>query len=619
MQPADKIPRMAGATLPDSGIVTTTDAVGDIVRDWTERTSQARQNTLIITQLNADRQAVNAGIHAVLAERGELGEKSITVPVLEKITHTRHQFNKTAAWQAGMVVKQGERYQDVIAVDKHGSLVTVRDENGRLGMVSPRELITGDVELFNRSSITVNAGDELRFTATDRERGQTGNQRFTVQSVNDNGDIIMKGAAGTKTINPAQVRAEQHIDYAWAVTGYGAQGASSEYVIALEGTEGGRKYLASQRAFYISASRAKEHVQIYTDGKSKWVSAMKQPEQEVKTAHDALKPETQRQQAKAIWAMGQPVTKTAIGRAWTRHQSMGEHSLTAKIIPATRRFPEPALALPLYDNNGKGAGLALISLVASPEGRMTQGDIRMVATEGARGAVLQRSQTGNTHVVRSISEALTAVREHPGDGVVWQTGEEKPSAHLMKVSRGIHQESDADRIRGVSGPEPEITVPVPRDNQAHEAEQQSVLQAAEALRRASEQEKAGAVVNTEALQNARHKPESVTLPAEESIILPTDLAQERTNPVFTPDGNTLRKLTHELTNSAGERIPAGVMRGEKGTDPQRTAAELASASKVVNDLAAAERDMVRQPAEGERGRSIEHEEHAHSRTIQKER
>ncbi|MBF4211508.1 conjugal transfer protein TraI, partial [Pseudomonas donghuensis] len=114
---------------------------------------------------------------------------------------------------------------------------------------------------------------------------------------------------------------------------------------------------------------------------------------DIKTAHDALAPETQRKQAKAIWAMGQPVNKTAIGRAWVRHQGMQDASLTAKIIPATRRFPEPALALPVYDNNGRSAGLALVSLVASPEGRMTQGETRMVMTERARGAVLQRSQS----------------------------------------------------------------------------------------------------------------------------------------------------------------------------------------------------------------------------------
>jgi hypothetical protein len=93
---------------------------------------EARSRTLIIAQLNADRKAINAGIHAALAARGELGEKAIKVPVLDKITHTRHEFNKTESWEAGMVVKRGDRYQDVVAVDRNGSTVTVRDEEGRL-------------------------------------------------------------------------------------------------------------------------------------------------------------------------------------------------------------------------------------------------------------------------------------------------------------------------------------------------------------------------------------------------------------------------------------------------------------------------------------------------------
>lgn len=618
-QSADVIPRLQGAKVPESGIVESGNPVRSIIRDWANRTPEARRNTLIITQLNEDRKDVNAGIHRTLLKRGELGKQSINVPVLEKISHTRHEFNKTASWEPGMVVKRQDRYQDVIAVDRKGSLIVVRDEDGKLGMYSPRELITGDVELFTRESLTINEGVELRFTATDRERGQTGNQRYTVQSVKKNGEIVMKGANGTKVINPNEARAEQHIDYAWAVTGYGAQGASSKYVIALEGTELAREYLATSRAFYISTSRAVEHVQIYTDGLADWVGAIKTPDDTIKTAHDALKPETQRQQAKAIWAMGQPLKQTAIGRTWIRHQSMGEHSLTAKIIPATRRFPEPTLALPLYDNNGKGAGLALISLVASPGGRMTQGDIRLVATEGASGAVLQRSQTGNTHVVRDVAAALAAVREYPKDGVVWQTGEEKPSAHMMKVSRGVHQDDEAVRVRGVSGEAPEITLPVTKDNPEREAEQLSVQHAAEALRRADDLERARAVVETDNQPSARNKPESVTLPTEDNIVLPADLGKETGTPVFTPDSSTLRTIAHDFTGSPEERIPAGVMRGGLEGVPERTTQELASASKVMSELAAAERDMVRQPAEVDRGRAIEHEERVHNRTIQKER
>jgi hypothetical protein len=60
------------------------------------------------------------------------------------------------------------------------------------------------------------------------------------------------------------------------------------------------------------------------------------------------------------------------------------------------------MALPLYDDNGKTAGLALVSLVANDNGRLTQGALRMVATKGASGAVLQRSETGNTIVVKDL-------------------------------------------------------------------------------------------------------------------------------------------------------------------------------------------------------------------------
>jgi hypothetical protein len=129
----------------------------------------------------------------------------------------------------------------------------------------------------------------------------------------------------------------------------------------------------------------KEHVQIYTDNKADWVKAVKTPERDIKTAHDALAPETQRKQAKAIWAMGQPVNKTAIGRAWVRHQGMQDASLTAKIIPATRRFLNRRWRCRCMTTMaGVRAGPGF--LVASPEGRMTQGETRMVMTERARGA-----------------------------------------------------------------------------------------------------------------------------------------------------------------------------------------------------------------------------------------
>ncbi|WP_024548197.1 conjugative transfer relaxase/helicase TraI [Siccibacter turicensis] len=587
-QPTDKVDRISDAPVPPSGLTETGDPVNDIVADWAGRTPAARARTIIITQLNKDRQAVNQGIYHSLAKEGSLGREEVTVPVLEKISRTRHEFNKTAPWQKGMVVKRGERYQDVIAVDRNGSLITVRDENGDLGMYSPRELLTNDVQLFTRAKIPVRTGTELRFTATDREQGQTANQRYTVDTIRENGEMVLRGAAGTKVINPNEVRAEQHIDYAWAVTGYGAQGASSDYVISLEGTDGGRRNLATQRAFYISTSRAKEHVQIYTDGREKWIQRVKSGEYEDKTAHDALKPETERKQAKAIWAMGQPVSKTAIGRAWSRHQDMGSSNLTARIIPATRRFPEPSLALPLYDNNGKSAGLALVSLVASNEGRLTQGDVRMVATQGARAAVLQRSQTGHTHVVKDMAEALRVARDHPRDGVVWQTSEQDVSGQLMKITKGTDQLAEQRRAQSIIQEVPEIRLPADVQKDAENAVAQK---AQEALQQEREREQ------TDASRIIR---DALSLP---------DAARSR------EEG--LNAAAETVSRGMADRTPENIRLPD---DPEitRNQSELQRARQVQQDLST-QQENIRLPDTGERGRAIERDEPTPVQHIQKER
>lgn len=79
-QTADRVARSASAALPESAIQETEAPVNDIVEDWTDRTPEARSRTLIIAQLNADRKAINAGIHAVLAARGNLERRPLRCP-----------------------------------------------------------------------------------------------------------------------------------------------------------------------------------------------------------------------------------------------------------------------------------------------------------------------------------------------------------------------------------------------------------------------------------------------------------------------------------------------------------------------------------------------------------
>jgi hypothetical protein len=66
---------------------------------------------------------------AALAARGELGRRLLRCSIKSPI---RAMSSIKQSPEAGMVVKRGDRYQDVVAVDRNGSTVTVRDEEGRL-------------------------------------------------------------------------------------------------------------------------------------------------------------------------------------------------------------------------------------------------------------------------------------------------------------------------------------------------------------------------------------------------------------------------------------------------------------------------------------------------------
>ena len=431
----EAVPRQVGWTPPTNSVIETDTPVDSIVSDYMSRTLAARDKTMIVAQLHEDRRAINSGIHAAMLNNNELGEKAVNVTVLDRVTGGRHDFNRIADWESGQVVLLNERYLNVTAVDAKTDRVILHDEEGRKHYYSPAELNATEMEVFERREIELREGDLVRTSKTQKQAGHAAHEQYRVEQLKDNGEIVLKNQDGEKIVDPARVRADQHLDYAWAVTGYGAQGASENYVISLEGTEGARERMSGMRAFYISISRARDHVQVYTDGLKDWVNTLRPKDNGARTAHDVLKPEAERAQARSIWAMGQPVGKTAIGRTFLREQGLKDSPVKARIIPPTKKYPEPHLALPVYDDNGKAAGLTLVPL-RSDSGHIETGPARQLITDNAQAAILLKSQNGETLVVNTLQEGLTAAREHPKYGVMIMAKDVEPSAQLMKVSGG---------------------------------------------------------------------------------------------------------------------------------------------------------------------------------------
>lgn len=456
----DVVPRRPGTVLPAGSIVESADPVSTIVADFMSRTDEAREQTMIMVQLHADRKAINAGIHDAMVIAKELGEAYRTVPVLDRINGGRHDFNRIDDWETGQVVMANQRYLHVTGVDQDNGNVILKDEAGRTQFWSPQELNATEIEVFETRSIELRTGDSVRLSKTQKQAGHAAHEQYRVEALRDTGEIVLRNASGVKVIDPATTFADRHVDYSWAVTGYGAQGASARYSLALEGVEGARELMSGARAFYINVSRAKDHVQIITDDRAGWTKTLRTGKDGPATAHDALMPEPARVQARQIWAMGQAASKTAIGRAFLRSNGLRGSPVTARIIPPTRKFPEPHLALPVYDGNGKAAGLTMVPLRPG-SGEVSRGTERRIITAGGQAALLQKSRNGETLVVNTLDEALSTARKHPTSGILLQTGNESPSLQLLKISGGVEPVAETAVRTAVNSVQ--NTPPVPED------------------------------------------------------------------------------------------------------------------------------------------------------------
>ncbi len=212
-----------------------------IVRDYTGRTPEAREQTLIVTHLNEDRRVLNGMIHDAREKAGELGKEQVMVPVLNTANIRDGELRRLSTWEThrDALALVDNVYHRIAGISRDDGLITLQDAEGNTRLISPREAVAEGVTLYTPDTIRVGTGDRMRFTKSDRERGYVANSVWTVTAVSGD-SVTLSDGQQTRVIRPGQERAEQHIDLAYAITAHGAQGASETFAIALEGTEGTR-------------------------------------------------------------------------------------------------------------------------------------------------------------------------------------------------------------------------------------------------------------------------------------------------------------------------------------------------------------------------------------------
>lgn len=447
----DTVPRTPGRWSPTQSVVAIPqtkeqkEEQGDrviqaIVDDFTGRTPEARDNTLIVTQTNADKNAINTAIHAQLQERGELG-REVTITVLDRVKTQTDRLKSVAgmAAQHGNIALINDRYYTIRAGQdsRQNGYVELIDETGQAQALSAFESSLRDIAVFKSREIEISVGDKVSFSRSDRERGREANSNWTVTGVTKDGELQLTQGEETRILNPNADLADRHLDYGYAGTAHKAQGASALYVIVLAGVDGGRQALASLRDAYVGLSRVKAHVQVYTDNLGKWLTKVSQPA-ERQTVHDVLLADSDRQAATAqqLWEKATPLSDSGLGRALaTQLPEAGE----ARFIHGSRKYPAPHVALPVHDASGVQRAVLLREVQLDGDGRLRglSDNPRLLGSEDATLVVFRQSKTGLTRQATDLTEARQLGLQHPGDGIVVVSGESPADAIMKRLSGGL--------------------------------------------------------------------------------------------------------------------------------------------------------------------------------------
>lgn len=484
------------------------DVIEAITRDFAGRTTVAQAQTLVVAHLNADRHAINSSIHAALKENGELGKAELTLTVLEPARVPDKALRSAAGFSAhvGHVAVMNNQHLTVIGVDTAQGVVTLTDDAGKPTVISNFENSTQDISLYVPRNITVSTGDRMRFTRSDNERGVVANSQWQVSKLENSGRITLSNGEQEKVLEPGRLPEDGHIDLAYAVTAHGAQGASERYVITLEGTVGGRKRMATSESGYVTLSRAKEHVQVYTDDREGWLKQL-DFQAERHSAHDLLHHDADRQaqMAERMLSTATPLTDTPFGRKLLQNGGVEAGESMAKFIAPGKKYPQPHIALPVWDSNGKRAGVYLdeVRFMSQGGGAWLDGAPRIMGGDDARFAGLQASRNGDTHVAGSMSEGLALAHQHPDSGVLVRLSGEGSPHNLPRIT-GCRLATDQDTLRQAQQPEGEPLLFIAPEDEKKQAALDKAAQAAALL---PEEEKVRLAVEAAHIEQAKNQPE----------------------------------------------------------------------------------------------------------------
>ncbi|MCB0518510.1 MAG: relaxase domain-containing protein [Lewinellaceae bacterium] len=231
------------------------------------RSVEAGRSALVISPTHAEGRLITEAIREKMKGRGRIGQEERTYTIQRNLSLTEAQKKDPAVYEPGTVVQFHQNYRggyvagqpyEVVSKSKDGKIHIAKAGEKKLPLPM---LAHSRFQVFQRGKLTLAEGDLIRIThngkSIEGKRLHNG-QRMLVKGFTDEGHIKL---AGGKTLG----KNFANLNYGHVQTSHAAQGKDCQDVFIAQSA---LSYGASNdKQFYVSASRARETVRVYTDDK----------------------------------------------------------------------------------------------------------------------------------------------------------------------------------------------------------------------------------------------------------------------------------------------------------------------------------------------------------------
>lgn len=241
-------------------------------------------DSLVVSPDNASRRELNEAIRKELRTRGAIGNDSATVQTLQsrqdmtaadRVVATSYNEGDVIRYQRAnrtVGVEKGA-YGTVLDADGQTNTLRVQLADGRMVRYSPDRAF--GVQVYQAESRAFAVGDRIQFTNPWNEQRIANRDTAVITALDPNGGITVRLADRTERSVSWNLRQMAHIDYAYAMTSYSAQGTTVDRVlIQVDSGDSKTRHLVDRSLAYVAASRSRHELELFTDDKTRLVPTL---------------------------------------------------------------------------------------------------------------------------------------------------------------------------------------------------------------------------------------------------------------------------------------------------------------------------------------------------------